>query len=548
MRFMKKGIAIALAATMVIACAPANGVSAAKKPSVAKKASVEVGKTTTIKVKNSNKKAKVTWKTSKKTVAKITKAVKKGVKASATVKGIKEGKAKITATYKLGKKSTKLTCTVTVKKAATVVTQTPAANTQAPVVSPSASLAPSKAPEGTTGPTKTPRPTKTPSPVPTATPTAIPVDASVTFEAVSGGALRIDNSTYNCASGNSKYLADKDYVEVNDPDMETLGTWDMPETVKIKDGDIVSFRVQGIFKGDKTVRFWIGDGGNGGCTPIKLVNTVEEGAAIEEGKYPVCYKPDENDKDKLKEMVGETGSATGAEGVVRKDQMLLGADTKTGKFDVSFNFKAGTSQNDTKSNYSKFTLKAVIGQNINGLIVKNIYIVSVNGKPAAGESGGETGGEVTDPDKDKAGVDLSEVGSFYGQKGITYDSEKNSFVSTKMGGVIIPLGMTLNTGDQVKVIMYGTAPATGFRTWLATTANGDDNKCPDKAQIQSADMGVANGKEFKATYTYTSGGDGCDALTIKGPAGATWDSLTITKVIVEKVVLDQSGADTTPAE
>ena len=166
-RVLQKGMAIALAAAMVITAAPATEAGAAKKPSMAKKASVVVGKTTTIKIKNSNKKAKVTWKTSKKSVAKITKQVKKGAKASATVKGVKAGKAKITATYKVGKKTTKFTCTVTVKKAspatqAPVVTATPTkgAATQAPTATSVPTAKPTK------GPTNTPRPTNTPSPFP----------------------------------------------------------------------------------------------------------------------------------------------------------------------------------------------------------------------------------------------------------------------------------------------------------------------------------------------------------------------------------------------
>lgn len=521
MRFMKKGIAIALAATMVIACAPANGVSAAKKPSVAKKASVEVGKTTTIKVKNSNKKAKVTWKTSKKTVAKITKAVKKGVKASATVKGIKEGKAKITATYKLGKKSTKLTCTVTVKKA-TVATQTPAANTQAPVVSPSASAAPSKAPEGTTKPTKTPRPTKTPSPVPTATPTAIPVDASVTFDAVSGGALRIDNSTYNCASGNSKYLADKDYVEVNDPQDQTHGSWNMPAGVSVGLDDIVEVRVQGFFKGTQIVRFWIGTEGSGGCTPIELCKTLEEGREMGDHEYPACYEEDGTEITKAK---GEDTN-----GKTKLNQILLGADPETGKFDTTFKLKIGTSQNDAGTDFSKFTLKGVIGNNIDGLVVKNIYIVSVNGKPAAGESGGETGG-ATEPDPNEpAGLDLTTIE--YNTNGSTKKvNEDGSVTFTKEGGfpgIFVPLPDTCSTDDEfnVKVVYECVGSSQTARAYLIKdTDTAVSNRLNEAEKKKGSFEGV-----LKATGE-------ANIMYIKADAyNTSFDSLTIKKIILEKVV------------
>ena len=163
MRIIKKSIAAVLCAAMVITLAPASA-GAAKKPSLKKKASVAVGETVTIKVKNAAKKAKVTWKTSDKKVAKIAKKVTKGKKASATIKGIAEGTAKITATYKVGKKKTKLTCKVAVTAAEVKVDPTVAPGTQAP-----ATDAPSAAPateKPTKGPTNTPRPSATPSPAP----------------------------------------------------------------------------------------------------------------------------------------------------------------------------------------------------------------------------------------------------------------------------------------------------------------------------------------------------------------------------------------------
>ena len=490
MKLMKKGIAIVLAAAMVVTAAPANNAEAAKKPSIAKKTSVKVGKSVVIKVKNATKKTTVKWSTSNKKVAKIVKkgTVTKGKKACANVKGVKKGTAVIKATIKVGKKKITSKCTVTVGKKTPVATNAPVASnapagtTNAPTsasAAPSASAAATNTAAPTEDPNQTPKPTKTPEP------TQMPAD-NLEFDAVSGGAIKLDNSSYTVTSGNSKYMADKDYVEVNDPDQETLGMWSMPEGVTIKDGDIVSFRVQGIFKGDKTIRFWIGDGGNGGCTPIKLVNTVEEGSAIEDGKYPACYKPSEANAEELVEMVGASGSATAAEGVVRKDQMLLGADASTGKFDVSFNFKAGTSQNDTKSDYSKFTLKAVIGQNINGLIVKNIYITKINGEDVGssddntGDDDNQNTGDDDNQNTDEVSgqaltVDLSTAAKAEGNG--AYDTAAKKLVINDSAGssqVFVNLPETYTeVGTKVEVNVKGTYTGdTGFRVWIG---NGFDS-------------------------------------------------------------------------
>lgn len=143
-------------------------VSAAKKPSIAKRASVEVGKTVTVKVKNADKKTSVKWSVSRKSVAKITKSTAKGKKAAVTVKGIKKGKAVIKAFIKNGKKKLTAKCNLTVKKAvpAAVTAGTSAPASQTPVVMPSASASPdaAKMPDvtGTPEATKAPDATGTP--------------------------------------------------------------------------------------------------------------------------------------------------------------------------------------------------------------------------------------------------------------------------------------------------------------------------------------------------------------------------------------------------
>lgn len=89
---------------------PAKEAEAAKKMQLSKtKLSLKVGKTKKLTVKNKKKKAKVTWSTSKKKVATVS---KKGV-----VKAKKAGKATITAKVKYNKTIKKLKCKVTVTKA-----------------------------------------------------------------------------------------------------------------------------------------------------------------------------------------------------------------------------------------------------------------------------------------------------------------------------------------------------------------------------------------------------------------------------------------------
>ena len=95
-------IASVLAFTLVASAAFANSADAdaAKKVKLsAKSKSIAVKKSFTLKVKNGSKKAKVSWKTSNKKVAALSKQVKKGNKASVKVTGKKKGKANVTATY-----------------------------------------------------------------------------------------------------------------------------------------------------------------------------------------------------------------------------------------------------------------------------------------------------------------------------------------------------------------------------------------------------------------------------------------------------------------
>lgn len=148
-----------LAMALVVTCMPA-GVSAAKAPKLNKKSvNMEIGDKVVVKIKNGNKKAKVSWKVSGKKIVKLSKKVAKGNKASVTVKAVKAGNTIVKATYKLKKVKKVLNCKVKV------------AGQQAEVVP---TIAPTQVPQTTQPAAPTVQPTATAQPSPTAEPTATP--------------------------------------------------------------------------------------------------------------------------------------------------------------------------------------------------------------------------------------------------------------------------------------------------------------------------------------------------------------------------------------
>jgi len=360
MRLLKKSMAMALVAAMVVTLAPADSADAAKKVKLDKsKKTVEVGKTVKVKVKNAKKSAKVTWKSSKKKVAKIKKSTKKG-NATATVLGVKKGKSVIKATVKTGKKKVTLKCTVTVKEAsAETPTVAPTATaTVAPGTATPAATA--TAVPGTATPKPTPKATRTPKPSPTPSPTPMP-EKPYEFAAVTNG-IPIDVSSYVSIAGNGGYNEKTGRVEINDQAATDVsqGSWPLPASIPaIQLGDLVTFRVQGFNYGTSGFRFWIGTGTSGACTPVLLNNTIDE--TLKMDKFP-CVVTDEEGNSKT------------------MNQMQLVPDPETSAFDITFTFKAGESQNDTDGVFSDFTLKYIMGGDtsgyIDGLCIKNIYYIT----------------------------------------------------------------------------------------------------------------------------------------------------------------------------
>lgn len=145
MRAVKRAGGVILSVAMTLSLLAPSESMAAKQPKMSKsRVTVEEGKTIRLSLKNVAKKAKVTWGTKQKKVAKIVQSSKK----TAKIRGVKAGKATITAKYKLGKKKKTLTCKVIVekksvdKKPVSSVTPTGAPASAVPSAAPPLSSAP----------------------------------------------------------------------------------------------------------------------------------------------------------------------------------------------------------------------------------------------------------------------------------------------------------------------------------------------------------------------------------------------------------------------
>lgn len=175
-KFMGRLLACVLALAMILSYDGLSGMaSAAKKqktPKISTKSvSIKVGASKKVTIKNKPKKAKVTWKSKKKSIAKVNKSGK--------ITGVKAGKTTVTAklTYKKGKKKVsktfKVKVTVTAKKKITA--------TKKPVqtVAPTQTVTPTQNVTVTAAPTNTPVAIVTRTPVPARTPEAAPKEANI---------------------------------------------------------------------------------------------------------------------------------------------------------------------------------------------------------------------------------------------------------------------------------------------------------------------------------------------------------------------------------
>ena len=307
----------------------------------------------------------------------------------------------------------------------------------------------------------TPMPTRTP------TPTATPMpDMDYEFEEVKNG-VPFDMSKYQNVSGSGSYNSETGRVEINDSSSSdtSQGAWVLPAAMPfINIDDMVTFRVQGYNYGTSGFRFWIGNANSGSCTPILLNNKIDENLAV--GEYPCVIN-------------GQT-----------KNQMKLVVDEKTGAFDVTFTFKAGTSQNDTDGVFSHLTLKYIMGGDtsgyIDGLCIKNIYYIPNN---------------VDSDEENVAGPsDLvdSDTLNVEGDVGYSADSEAAKFVIPAFQSVIIK-----NTATDVSKYKY-------VQVTYSSTHDLDfymfDDKFTDGKGQEAAGQHSANALKASSTYqtvTYT---------------------------------------------
>lgn len=163
-----KAVAAVVAVALLGTCAPATGIEAAKAPKLSKtKITIQKGKSTKITLKNGEKSAKVSWKTSDKKVVKISAKSTKGNKAYAKLVAVKKGTAKITVTYTKKKVVKKMIVKVIVKDAGEVTTK-PEETTANTTMPDSTTAAPAQETQATTAESS---PSVAPTTEVTATPT-----------------------------------------------------------------------------------------------------------------------------------------------------------------------------------------------------------------------------------------------------------------------------------------------------------------------------------------------------------------------------------------
>lgn len=306
-RVLKKTVAAALAAAMVLSLAPANGAEAAKKksPSLSKKkTTLTVGKSIKLKVKNGNKKAKVSWKIDKKgkKAVKIAKKSSKGKSAYAKVTAVKKGKATVTASYKLGKKTKKLNCKITVKAKGSSTTPqggtptAPAAGTVAPVAT-----APGGGTTGTVPPTvtdagqatdtpeETVKPTRSPKP-----PTALPKNSAVEAHKLGKGEEVVINGAVD------KWANGAEWENTTDKEIDLLANKE------------VSLRGTSTITAAKAFLMWADETDNGENALYAIVKVTKPGTVGSSDKVTLFLSEDGTKIEKAEAVVGADATANAA--------------------------------------------------------------------------------------------------------------------------------------------------------------------------------------------------------------------------------------------
>ena len=492
---------------------------AAKKPKLSKsKQSISVGKTKKITVKNSAKKAKVTWKMKGDKAVIVKKSVKPR-KAYATVKGVKPGKSTLIASYKAGKTKKKLKCSITVRSAANVqvsaspvkndsnninqttnpitttnptavptdsatakpgdnqdaeATKTPEATaevsvapdiTKEPTKAPEATKEPTKAPEATKEPTKAPEATKEPTKAPAVEPSFVPGSTS----------KLLDISKF---TGSGSYNSARKQYIINDKDSSaaSIAFITLPENAK--SGEKIQITIKGDYTGDTGFRIWLGNGHSSFSDAVKVFDV----------------------------------------------------DTKTGPFEESFFITATDECN-------MLTVKCIAdwagGKNyIAGLAIDSIIIsypdreVKPTAAPAtkAPENVPTAAPATKEPTPAPVAhaLDLSGTSHIYMNDAGTITVNSDGTVSgSNIQGMLIPLDDTdLEVGDIVEITVHGNA-SDSIRGWISTDA---DNRASE----------ITNPLNFGQTYSFEiTGSANYIQLKKKSYNASDLSSINITKIEVK---------------
>ena len=492
---------------------------AAKKPKLSKsKQSISVGKTKKITVKNSAKKARVTWKMKGDKAVIVKKSVKPR-KAYATVKGVKPGKSTLIASYKAGKTKKKLKCLITVKSAANVqvsaspvkndsnninqitnpitttnptavptdsatakpgdnqdaeATKTPEATaevsvapdtTKEPTKAPEATKEPTKAPEATKAPTKATEATKEPTKAPAVEPSFVPGSTS----------KLLDISKF---TGSGSYNSARKQYIINDKDSSaaSIAFITLPENAK--SGEKIQITIKGDYTGDTGFRIWLGNGHTSFSDAVKVFDV----------------------------------------------------DTKTGPFEESFFITATDECN-------MLTVKCIAdwagGKNyIAGLAIDSIIIsypdreVKPTAAPAtkAPENVPTAAPATKEPTPAPVAhaLNLSGASHIYMNDAGTITVNSDGTVSgSSIQGMLIPLDDTdLEVGDIVEITVHGNA-SDSIRGWISTDA---DNRASE----------ITNPLNFGQTYSFEiTGSANYIQLKKKSYNASDLSSINITKIEVK---------------
>ena len=482
---------------------------AAKKPKLSKsKQSISVGKTKKITVKNSAKKARVTWKMKGDKAVIVKKSVKPR-KAYATVKGVKPGKSTLIASYKAGKTKKKLKCSITVRSAANVqvsappvkndsnninqttnpitttnptavptdsatakpgdnqdaeATKTPEATAEVSVA-PDTTKEPTKAPEATKEPTKAPEATKAPTKAPAVEPSFVPGSTS----------KLLDISKF---TGSGSYNSARKQYIINDKDSSaaSIAFITLPENAK--SGEKIQITIKGDYTGDTGFRIWLGNGHTSFSDAVKVFDV----------------------------------------------------DTKTGSFEESFFITATDECN-------MLTVKCIAdwagGKNyIAGLAIDSIIISypdrEVKPTVAPATKAPENVPTVAPATKEPTpapvahALNLSGASHIYMNDAGTITVNSDGTVSgSSIQGMLIPLDDTdLEVGDIVEITVHGNA-SDSIRGWISTDA---DNRASE----------ITNPLNFGQTYSFEiTGSANYIQLKKKSYNASDLSSINITKIEVK---------------